>query len=412
MTSTRASSKPGPPNLLVVALIALCSELFFSGHPVASETPVDFSLSSISKVTATSVLHAEWNEILTIRDHYLKALEEILVHCQQQLTSAAAENLHKKGIPASDPPLDPWGGIDQKTGFVPQIDLVRWVPKGRSKRPDEKTLLSLIPHPFRLAEQIGLGRNSLHLQAQFIDPRFHSRVPYGFSVESRILHALFGTFTWQSTNQVETFRYQIESASRRSSATANFGAGVKPHHIGISQEEIEKSYNLDKLRAWEIENLQLRILNEGAPVGLSAELQKSQALNLKKLRLELRSILTQWAGEAEERTGAALVNSMELAEFMEVSSALRDWKTMKPSSPTGQNGPIGMGTIVESARELVSALTRPDQTPETLLQTHKYLTAVGAIHKLGSSTSVPPSPKVSQACLAALSELALHPQRQ
>ena len=395
---------------------ALLAGLLFSSHSdilFAAEPSFEPLLAPVLKEAAETPYHTDWITILEDRKAYLQSLDQILKHCDHLLDIGLTNVLEAQGVPASDPGINPWAPFDQETGFIPQIDSVLWHPREESKTPPNPILHEILPAQYRLAEQLGIGNNALHLTPRFVDPKFQSRVPYGFSVSSRILHELYGTFTWQGTNQVETFRYQIESVSRSGSGTANLGTGVKPHHVGLLQEKIENTYNQAPFRAWETENLQQRILNEGRPLAPSGKKARAQAAILHRLERSIRTQLHTWTTEIEHHAISKLLGSPNLTQFMTHSAGLMKWRHFQRLENIQDQVLIASGTASETAKSLVRSASKYRHSREKLVKIHAHQSAVLAIQELTTvATLHPDALDLWNACLSALADLAIQsPER-
>lgn len=125
----------------------------------------------------------------------------------------------------SDPNLlvDPWGTIRQETYYTPPISTIQrsdTIGDHELENLEPADLVSLIPANFRLAELIGIGRNSIHWDAQTIDATItaNSGRPLTYPTLARLRYAFIGTF--EVTDEIappgtpiETFRAIVESRS-------------------------------------------------------------------------------------------------------------------------------------------------------------------------------------------------------
>jgi hypothetical protein len=295
-------------------------------------------------------------------------------------------------------PADPWGGLDQETGFLPPIEGITF--SGFESPTINEGLLQAIPTRYRLAEQLGLGANALQLELSFIDPKPKSRIPYGLEVTNRVRHALISHFTLKGHEApIETMRYAITSVSRFGTLTFNYGPGVKPHKTGIASGNHSGAVYM---RTWKKERLAERILEEGValkPSRLAIEKQSFLESQLaEELSAALNALQTQvldtvFASSAVVDSGKALDDAAAA-----LTSALRD------SSPRSAvpHTPCTMATLIQH----FTASKNPNQIDKhALLHRQDRLAHADLIHCLSHRALEFRSDELLRACLQALTHL-------
>jgi len=247
---------------------ALCVAAF---GQTASPRPDPFDSAREAYLDAYTVFKADWVQFLR---------EQTRLHIKSDLTLTA------------DAVVNPWLPFDQESAYFPSFNqIVR--PNPLNDDAQDIFLSPLppqgighwIPPTFRLAELLGLGRNTVRWEGEFISPQLTEMgtIPVVYALESRLRFHLIGKFTideGKTRIAQKTFHRHIDSKSYRQAGVINVRHS-NPNRFMVANFSIRKAYASDA-PLWTHENIHERLLDDAVTVSPSErELQSSAASKTK-----------------------------------------------------------------------------------------------------------------------------------
>lgn len=285
-------------------------------------------------------IKTEWQRYVS---EFESAYHEILANRLEQLN------------PNQELSLDPWGSIDQETGFIPPFDEVRFPLGPVVDNYGGNETKQRIPPLFRLAELLKIGTNQLKLEATRIDPSFQTHNTSEYAIVSRARNDLVGTFhPDESSLEIETLRLSVESALPTGYALLRMGPEVPAHKFGIHYidffgDYMQHSYSR---RPWERQRLGSLVAEHATQVLPSLADQKES----KNLILELHQAVATGLQQMQDELLQQLHTNLPPApdSLTNYVRSLRNWErspTPNPNVRFWSNELVGFSQALTAFRE-------------------------------------------------------------
>ncbi len=199
---------------------------FFWAPIQASDKALLPKTSSQVKTVALDAVRSAFGEFLEALDTVDRKIQDV------QKTSLSQ-------LPKTLTTLSPWATPMSPIEPI-QIQSFNYWNGRPTGTPTPKNLSAAIPTPYHWAEHLGLGTNSVHLEARHIDGQLFTSIEYGFNIAQRLRYDIVGTFHLNDREgTLETFRSSIESLTRVNTREINIGPEVKPHKVGFAWRDDE-----------------------------------------------------------------------------------------------------------------------------------------------------------------------------
>ena len=221
-----------------------------------------------------------WQKLMHQRHVFLEILhqiQEVLADDHQGIPSMVVED-------SMTARMNPWGGVDQTLAFEPELPPLAYWNHVPAETPLPEGISRSIPDRYRLAEVMGIGTNSVHIEVSAEDGELFTNVESGYHIAQRVRHTLIGQFWLKGENlPVRFFQYSILSQGRLNTHDIRLGPEVKPHQFKLKRRPVEALYRTGLgNRIWKEERLDLRF-----PEGFNAVLLSPEQARLQHA-LELR----------------------------------------------------------------------------------------------------------------------------
>ncbi|MDA7500158.1 hypothetical protein N8487_00135, partial [bacterium] len=184
---------------------------------------------AVEIATLYDQLDSEW-KLLTLQIH--QALNQ-----QKQELAVQLPSLSKPFL------FNPWGNPLQIPPGFPTIDQVRSLAAHELQNIPEAFIQESIPPLYRLAEYLGIGKNSISAEAFYLDPHLFYGEFHSHEIQARVRQHIFGNFQIKETESVlETFRRSLETQGFVSAIDIRISNEVKPHHFSLREIPLLVSY--------------------------------------------------------------------------------------------------------------------------------------------------------------------------
>lgn len=267
----------------------------------------------------------EWPALWDQRQSFLSFLE----HLDRTLQEKRLITLQAKDSSGQPIKLDPWGGLDQENSFRPNLGRLRFWTGQPAGTAVPKAAIEAIPHPYRLAEAMGLGANKIHLEPSIEDGQLFTSTIYGFHIAHRVRFALIGTFLPnQQTSAIRTFHQSILSRERINTQEVHLGPDVKPHQIALNRRLLRDSSKDHLQTIWNLEHLDLKYPDHFDSIMLPPEIQRQQAPLKTALEQSILSQFRSWQSEVSQLQWEHLQKKGDLNTLDRFQQQFMNWETV------------------------------------------------------------------------------------
>ena len=320
----------GKPPTRKLYSIAACLAACFTLTTQGELPPKFFEIEHWAEFISDTGLSEQWQKHSEEFHRWSKTWEQFTKTAEAEFNDILRKEIRMLSD-QSNLTLDPWGGIDQESNFIPPIrSLSNHEGVPINDFGGDRTIRQIPPF-YRLAELLGLGTNRLDLEFIHIDPSLEKAEGLGYLITARARNEIVARFADALTeDSIEIKRLRIDSYLPFSHTELVMGPNVPLRKFRVNPPVPRYLTAEPEKRRWHQEQIGSKLPDQAAEIFPSVALRRDYESSVRALRLRANDILKTLRKKSLQKLDARLRTQLP-PHHSSVVELFRVWETSQPN---------------------------------------------------------------------------------